>query len=220
MKHDFILSDNVYLDQRDNLNPDGTSNMVWSKTWARFNQCFISSATATYNQVCQRLIKKNNLKITHTPIDELSYLKGILKSLNGGKDATSDNDKRFHWDVQTRYLNNITPAAISELGTWVYCDFEEAAYKKSIRSGLQCILNIWIKDYYPSGNGHVVSGVGWCDTDTDDKMDGIFINDPAGNILAKKSYYSNESGKEIFLEKSMFKKIFINKRQMIFFEEV
>lgn len=220
MKHDFIISDNIWLSQKDNLNPDGTSNMTWSKNWKRFNQCFISSATATFNQVCQRIIKKNKLDFKFTPMDELTYLTSILKTANGNKTPTEDNDKRFDWEFQTKFLNLITSKPIAELGTWVNCSFEEEAYKRSIRSGLQCVIGIWIKDYYPSGNGHVVSGVGWCDTDTDDKMDGIFINDPAGNILAKKSYYSDESGKEIFLEKSIFKKIFINKRQMIFFEEI
>ncbi len=223
MRHDFIISDNVWLSQKDNKNPDGTDNMTWSKKWARFNQCFIASATATYNQVCKRIVQKNKLDYKFQEMDEFNYLTSILKDANSvnGKPGASDkdNDKRFDWAFQTKFLNKITPKPIADLGTWVNCSFEEEAFKRSIRSGLQCVMGIWIKDYYPSGNGHVVSGIGWSEDDAG-ALQGIFINDPAGNILAKKSYYAEEKGKEIYLEKAIFKKIFVNKRQMIFFEEI
>ena len=218
MKHDYLLSDNIWLSQKDNYNPNGTSNMTWSKTWKRFNQCFISSGTATYNQVCQRLIKKHNLKQKHIWVDEFAYLVSIL-NFSGVKDPTvQDNDKRFDWDFQTKFLNTITPKNLQKLGEWKNTNFDQNHFKKSIRDGFQCVMGIWIKDYYPNGNGHVISGIGWSE-DEKGVLEGIFVNDPAGNILSKKSYYANESGKEIFLEKNMFPKIFKNTRQIIYFEE-
>jgi hypothetical protein len=218
MKQDYILKDNIWFSQKDNLNPDGTSNMKWSSKWKRFNQCFISSGSATYNQVCQRLLTKHNIKKKHVWIDEFAYLISIISFANGGGAVKDDNDKRFDWAFQTKFLNTITPPHLQKLGEWKNTSFDEEHFKASVRAGFQCVMGIWIKDYYANGNGHVISGIGWSENEKG-VLEGIFVNDPAGNILSKKSYYADESGKEIFLNKSMFPKIFKNTRQIIYFEE-
>lgn len=220
---EFILKDRAYETQTNNFNPDGTSNMVRTKAFGRFNQCFISSSAMALRQVVIRL-RENGLEENPgsigTFIDEHAYLASMLSKLNNG-DASVDNDERYWWQKHCELLNDLTQGFFKSPvnGKWVWHKHDVNKIIEVIKTKYQPIVGIYIGDYYRGGGGHIVTAVGWREDDNG-KFLGLIINDPAGNLLAKKSYTGAGllDGQEVFYSKEVLNKL-LGKNQMMYFLE-
>lgn len=215
---DYILKDHFYFSQKDNKNSDGSDNMKWTKQWGRFNGCFISSASATFNQVVTRL-RSIGKAIGNALIDETIYLQGFLNFVNTNGKVDYDNGERFYWDHQCKYLNSLTKESFpdQDLGTWKTCQFNQKKLLQLLEDGWQVVVGIRIKKYFPNGDGHVTSCIGYSE-DEKERISGLFFNDPAGLITAGKSYYSDISGEEVFYDDEVCKNVLNEKSQMLYFE--
>lgn len=221
---DYILKDNIHNSQKDNLNPDGSSNMTWSKKYKRFNQCFISSATSAYNQTMTRILTKNpKIKRKFSGngfINEFTYLQVLLSNLNKNGSALEDNDARYNWAEHEKFLNRLFGNGNFEKppGIWIHEPWNLNKCIQVIKDGYQPIASIYIKKFYSNGAGHVITVVGWRENEKG-VIEGLFINDPAGNLLSGKSYYDPAPGKEVFYPASIFKDIFSKNNQLLYFKE-
>jgi hypothetical protein len=222
-----ILKDHVYNFQQDDVNADGTSNMVWSKTWGRFNNCFISSGTSSYCQALTRLRSKDLVKnesFKKGLIDEVAYKSALLAMLNNG-DAWKDNEGRYFWDNHCKFLNLITQGAFKDKvpGQWKWGSYSLQKVIEVLKSNYQPIVGIWIRDYWKTGKGHVTNAVGWQEEQESKRLTGLFFNDPAGNLIKKGSYKNAlpTDGREVFYPVEIFPKIFPSQqpRHMLYFEE-
>lgn len=220
----YILRDHQYEFQQDNTNPDGSSNMVWTKEFGRFNDCFISKGTAANRQWLTRLRSKNlvrNEGFQKSFIDERAYKAALLSKLNGG-DAWKDNPDRYLWQEHCDFQNLLLEGSFKEKlpgkVKWGKASVDKII--EVLKSNYQPIVGIWIQDYWKTGKGHITCVVGWQE-DENGKVTGLFFNDPAGNLLAKNSYKNAGplDGKEVFYPIEVFPKIFRNERQMMWFEE-
>ena len=90
---------------------------------------------------------------------------------------------------------------------------------ETIKSKFQPIVGIWIGDYYKGGKGHVTTVVGFRINEETGEILGLFFNDPAGILNAKKSYRDDTlSGECVFYGKEMFPKIFTSNSHILYFE--
>jgi hypothetical protein len=221
---EFILKDRFHESQIDNFNPDGSSNMSWSKTWGRFNQCFISSSTMSLKQCFTRIRDKGLVEEKGTKgifVDEIAYMAILLARVNKDGDAWKNNDGRYWWKNHCDLLNQLTDDFFkSELpGEWVWHKQSLDKIIEVLKSNYQPIVGIYIGDYYRGGEGHVTTVVGWRETDNGEFL-GLIFNDPAGNLIKKGSYKNagNLDGKEVFYPKEVLNKI-LGKGQIMYFRE-
>lgn len=224
-RFDYILKDNVYESQKNNLNPDGSSNMTFTKEYRRFNQCFISSATASFNQVQARLDRMGLPRGTSGLMDEWAYLISFLSWLNpkkkdGTTDHLNDNPDRYLWAKHCEYLNFLMKNSYKGKklpGIWKTHASSVGEIVSVLKSEFQPVVGIWIKNFYPTGSGHVTCACGYSLNEKEELV-GLIFNDPAGQLTSKNSYKDMVSGEEVFYSKSIFPKIFQSGRQMLYFE--
>jgi hypothetical protein len=221
---EFILKDRSYEFQQNNFNPNGTSNMVWTKDFGRFNQCFISSSTMSLKQCFVRLRSKNVIEEIGTKgifIDETAYMAILLSKLNPDGDSWKDNNGRFWWANHCDLLNQLTDDFFSQSlpGKWVWHKHSIDSILTVLKSNYQPIVGIDISKYYRGGKGHVTTIVGWRESDNGEFL-GFIFNDPAGNLITKNSYTKAGllDGKEVFYPKDILNNI-LGKGQIMYFKE-
>lgn len=223
---DYVLSDHFYEFQQDNWNPDGTSNMVFNKTYGRFNQCATSSDTMCLNQALTRMRSKGIVPLDSfkkSLFDEIALNAVLLGMLNDG-DAFKHNPDRYLWSNHLKLLNMLLKNSFKGKlpGSFVQEKVSVTKIINVLKSNYQPIVGIWIKKYWPTGEGHVTTVVGWREENTTKKVLGLMFNDPAGNILKKGSYKNAAEfdGKEVFYPIDIITNdLFIKDRQMIYFRE-
>lgn len=230
MLTDKILGDNVWIDQKKVVNPDGTNNFNDKKkktSYGLFNTCFVSSSNASFAQIATRLVTKGYTRITSGPlVDANAYFIVLLAKLNKKKDGTTsveDNEKRYWWSYQVSLLNEMISGNFKEkVGEFSYTDFSLSKVIENINNGWQCPISIYIGDFHKGGAGHIVCPIGYS-VDEAGNVQGLFVNDPAGNITSKtipgKAYYTTVSGKEVYYDKKLFPKLFKKGNHMMVFTE-
>lgn len=226
MSKTFVLKDHFYEFQQDNFNPDGTSNMVRTKEWGRFNQCFISSAVMSFNQCLTRLRSKgiepiDGFKTSY--IDEIAYMATLLSNLNKDNSAWNDNQGRYQWTEHCKLLNTLIQNSFKKKvpGKWIFHRHggNHNVIINVIKTNYQPIVGINIKHHHGSGSGHVITVVGWKEDD-DGKVLGLIVNDPAGNILKGYRNAKETDGKEAFYPLNELKYMLLNGHIMYFKEEL
>jgi hypothetical protein len=206
---DFIVSDKDYRNQKDdNLNPDGTDNMVRSK-WGRFNQCFTSSGSATVQQN-NRYRKRIGIAPSDSQpfvCDERAY--GII--INGAKITEhkgtvtveegykeEPNSDRFSWDKHCNLMTLVSSDYCKTEIRYRFEDFNFSKLQNQVEAGYETIISINARDYYAGAEGHVIAVVGTRKSNKDGKLLGFIVDDPAGQITAKNSYKDDLSGENVF----------------------
>lgn len=196
---DFLVQNTIHLSQKDNLNPDGTPNMEASK-WGRFNQCYVSSPVATMTQNAIALELQGKIDPPKKWfMDERAY--GVI--LNGAiieKSKTGDinikegfNEEpskvRFLWQRHADLMSLMIGDHTQGKYEYKFQSYLESRLVSSILTGYQTLFSVKIREIYGQGDGHIVSG---CGIKTQNgKVQGIYVQDPAGSLFAPNSYRNN-----------------------------
>ncbi|TGK10399.1 hypothetical protein [Leptospira stimsonii] len=203
-KNDFVLSEAWFYNQKNNVNPDGTPNMIWTKEWRRFNDCFISSNTAFTNQLIDCLIRSGHQYIKSGRVDELA-VKLRVGEFNSGD--TFENNKRFFWENHKKFINQVLSEAFPASRPIPYVDYSKIGLSSlnkiaiSIHLGRQPMIGIHLgKD-----GGHIITILGYR-TDETGKIVGLWVADPAG--VYTEGYSKPLDGFMSYLPASVFKDIF------------
>ncbi|MCW7462799.1 hypothetical protein [Leptospira limi] len=201
---DHLLTKTDYLSQRDNINPytieDGK---VFDKKgkylfdledfekyehllYDRVTKCFISAGSMFCGFLHERRIIK-------TIVDEVAYELALDKVMKKG-------ETRFLWAVHKRLMNEVILK-----DTDFTFDFEKAtlsAIQKIMKKGDPLMISLYIKDWYPSGKGHLTFGSGYRE-DLNGKILGFILKDPFGKLLTN---YKDHDGANSFIPLQDFKK--------------
>lgn len=206
-----------FYSQKNNLNPDGSPNMSPRKseagqTWGRFNQCFISSTVACYNQIANEMISEG-----HTPeISGSPFLSefDVLLSLSFPNAKEWPEPNRYLWENHRRLVTTCFEKAFPN--TLFKFQFKRATSDKivkadivrSIRDGFQA----WLGIRQDNGIGHIISVIG-------EENGGFYICDPAGDI--RKGYHTegNVDGRDIFYESSLIDKLITGESHYMIFSK-
>jgi len=145
----------------------------------------------------------------------------LLSKVNKDGDAWKNNDGRYWWENHCNLLNELTDQFFKgELpGKWVWHKQSLDMIIKVLKSNYQPIVGIYIGDYYRGGKGHVTAVVGWKEDEKGNIL-GLYFNDPAGNLISKKSYKNAGAldGKEVYYSKEVLNKT-MKSGQMMYFKE-
>ncbi|MDI7183606.1 hypothetical protein [Leptospira santarosai] len=203
-KNDFVLSEAYHYTQKDNVNIDGTPNMVWTKEWRRFNQCFISSGTAFVNKLIDNLIRSGLEYKKSGRVDELAYLIGVGKYKQGD---TVENNRRFFWNNHRDYINQVLAEAFPDASSIPRVDYSKVGINSlnklaiAIHLERQPMFGI----HLGKGGGHILTAVGYR-TDSAGKVAGLWVSDPAG--VYTEGYSKPLDGFMSLLPREVFKDVF------------
>lgn len=204
---DTILPELWFYNQKNNVNPDGSDNMDASKIWGRFNQCFISSSTGYMNALCSWKDRQGHKRLRNSTMDELAYMLVITNHKHGV--TTKDNPDRFVWQRHVDLINETLHGAFENPGE---VSFQKLNTKNlnlivdQIEKGIQPLFSLYIGKYLRGAKGHIVTCGGV--RVLKKKLEGIYLLDPAGDLLSENSYRDAIPGFMIYIPKEHFPKIF------------
>ncbi|TGN00382.1 hypothetical protein EHR03_13225 [Leptospira mayottensis] len=203
-KNDFVLNEAWHYTQKDNRNIDGSSNMVYTKEWRRFNQCFISSGTAFINKLLDSLIKSGLDYKASGRIDELSYLIRVGEYNTG---ESVENNKRFFWEQHRKFLNQVLSGAFPDASPIPCVDYSKVGIKSLNKLAYAILLERqpMAGIHLGNGGGHIITIIGYR-VDQSGKIIGLWVSDPAG--IYTEGYSKPLDGFMSYLPEKVFKDIF------------
>ncbi|WP_078123998.1 hypothetical protein [Leptospira alexanderi] len=203
-KNDFVLEEAWHYTQKNNVNIDGSSNMIYTKEWRRFNHCFVSSGPAFLNKLIDTLIDNGLEYRASGRVDELAYLVRVGEYKQGD---TFENNKRFFWENHRNLVNQILDGAFSNAKPIPRVDYLKVGMSSlnklaiPIHLGIQPMLGIHLGEH----GGHIITVIGYR-TNNSGKIIGLWVSDPAG--VYTQGYSKPLDGFMSYLPESVFKDIF------------
>ncbi|EMO53919.1 hypothetical protein [Leptospira noguchii] len=203
-RNDYVLSEAYHYTQKDNVNIDGTPNMVWTKEWRRFNLCFISSGVAFVNKLIDNLIKSGLEYKKSGRVDELAYLIGVGKYKQGD---TAENNRRFFWNNHRDYINQVLAEAFPDATPVPRVDYNKVGINSLNRLAYGILLERqpMFGIHLGKDGGHIITAVGYRTNDLG-KIIGLWVSDPAG--VYTKGYSKDLDGFMSYLPEKVFPDIF------------
>lgn len=199
--------------QKDNVNLDGSPNMIKNASWGRFNQCFIAANSATTNQNIFTFDSLGFKRNTNGYVDEKAYLIALTDDIVKGDWANLQKymnviqKERFFWARHESLMNQFFSAyekKISYRTSLLGTDWSPII--RALSEGFQVTISLNQREINGS-EGHIVGVSG-----------GEFINkmpvwlrieDPAGD-LSKIDGYKNDryTGKSVIYNRNIITKVF------------
>lgn len=210
------LKEAFFYSQKNNLNPDGTANMSprnseAGKEWGRFNQCFISSTVACYNQIASKALSEGyKLEISGSPLlSEFDVL--LALSFPNAKEWPEPN--RYLWENHQKLVSQVFsksfPDAPFEIRFKQVKDKKTA--KKEITDSIKRGFQAWLGIKQSNGVGHIISVIG-------EENGGFYVCDPAGDIREGYHKEGNIDGRDIFYDKDLIDKLITNESHYMIFK--
>ncbi|TGK36213.1 hypothetical protein EHQ12_04035 [Leptospira gomenensis] len=203
-KNDFVLKQAWHFTQKNNVNPDGTPNMVWSSGWRRFNDCFISSDAGFTNQLLDVLIESGYRFKNTGRVDELAVKMCVGEYKTGD---TFENNKRFFWENHRKFINKILADGFPDADPILRVDYKKIGLRSlnqlvtPIHFGRQVLVGI----HLGQNGGHIITVLGYR-VDDKGKIIGLWVSDPAG--VYTEGYSKALDGFMSYLPEGVFKDIF------------
>lgn len=203
----FEIKEPIFKSQKDNRNPDGSDNMVFSKKFGRFNQCMISSNAAVLVQNYRMLRKMGIPEKTSGEFDELAYTISFSEFLRSN--GSNFLKHRYWWSWHRDYMTKMIQNSFGD-----FLEYEHNIYTGSfekmkfcLMAGFQFSIGFDMSKIVSGIGGHVVSCSGlWFDKG--DVIKGEF-QDPAGDANYPKTYkeHSLDEGKNVTYKKNILSKV-------------